>query len=186
MPPLPKSKVREGSDSILLLFEFSLHKILNRDNSHHSAGFVQEGQVTNILQQHFRHAIGDGFAGRRRDQVGTLRADFFDRSVFGCFSEQCDFADVVALADDPGDFPIATDGHQASDVVSRKFLYRVINRKVFVDGVVDSRVATLIPSVGGSESFLHRLDAAELEVLAPRRLRGDWTGNSGRYGWLFG
>jgi hypothetical protein len=33
--------------------------------------------MPNVLHQHFRHAPGDGLAGRCSDEVGALRRDFF-------------------------------------------------------------------------------------------------------------
>lgn len=77
MPSPSKSKIGERLDRRLLLLQLGLNEILNRNDPDYFPLLVQEGQMPNVLHQHFRHAPGDGLAGRCSDEVGALRRDFF-------------------------------------------------------------------------------------------------------------
>jgi len=136
--------------------------------------------MPNVLHQHFCHAPGDGLSRRCSNEVGALRRDFFDWGQLGGFSEEGDFADIVALTDDSRDIPLGIDGDETPDVISGELLDGIVNREVLVDGVIDAGVATLVPGISGGEALLDRREAgAELGLLTTCHLRGEGTGDSG-------
>ncbi len=106
-----------------------------------------------------------------------------DFRLLRCLAQQSNFTNVVAFTNNPGDFPIPIDGNKTSNIVSGKFLHRVVDRKVFADGVINTGVATLVPGVGGGKAFFdgdHAPGGSVVkDLVTTNRLGGDGTGNAG-------
>ena len=109
MTTLPKSKVRENLNGLLLLLKLSFHEILNRHDSNDSTGFVQQGKMADVFHQHFCHAVGDSFIGGCGDQIGTFSRDFFHKGILRGLSEEGDFADVITFTNHSGDLSFRSD-----------------------------------------------------------------------------
>lgn len=91
-------------------------------------------------------------------------------------AKQSNFTNVVSFTNHTRNFPSLVDCDETPDIVCGKFLHGIIDRQVLANGVINAGVTTLVPCVGGGETFLDGDHAPTTG--GGDGLGGDGTGNA--------
>ena len=87
-------------------------------------------------------------------------------------AKQCNFTNVVSFTNYTRNFPSLVNCDETPDIVCGEFLHGIIDRQV----LINAGVTTLVPGVGGGETFLDGDHAPTTS--GGDGLGGDGTGNA--------